>query len=214
MEENKIESISFKDKYIKNYITKHLNAVLLKQHIQTLKMSIANIAEVLKAALTKYEQAEKKEVIVAVGNTGSGKSTMLTSLIYGTDFLKEDKKPYYIMVPQQGGKEKKKKKSKTVVVQKTDKLEFLAGKFAIGHEDNESKTFIPHFDTAADLDIVYADIAGLKDVNDKIIDVLNNFLTKSLFVRAQSVRFIITITLDQVNEERGKMVRDQIETVR
>lgn len=61
---------------------------------------------------------------------------------------------------------------------------------------------------------MYADIAGLKDVNDKIVDVLNNFLTKSLFVRAQSVRFIITITLDQVDNERGKMVRDQIETVR
>ena len=73
-------------------------------------------------------------------------------------------------------------------------MEFLNGKFAIGHEEHKSKTFIPHFETNKKLDIVYADIAGLKDVNDEIIDVLNKFLTKSLFVRAKSVRFIITIT--------------------
>lgn len=51
--------------------------------------------------------------------------------------------------------------------------------------------------------MVYADIAGLKDVNDEIIDVLNKFLTKSLFIRAKSVRFIITITYEQIMEGRG-----------
>lgn len=62
--------------------------------------------------------------------------------------------------------------------------------------------------------MVYADIAGLKDVNDEIIDVLNKFLTKSLFIRAKSVRFIITITYEQIMEGRGQLVREQIQTVR
>ena len=38
-------------------------------------------------ALTKFEEAKDKDIILAIGNTGSGKSTMLTSLIYGTDYL-------------------------------------------------------------------------------------------------------------------------------
>jgi hypothetical protein len=61
---------------------------------------------------------------------------------------------------------------------------------------------------------VYADIAGLKDTNGDIIEVLNTFLTKCLFVKAISVRFIITITIQMVKEGRGQMVREQIETVR
>ena len=62
-----------------------------KENIEPLKKQIANIAEVLKTALTKFEDTKDKEIILAIGNTGSGKSTMLTSLIYGTNFLKEDK---------------------------------------------------------------------------------------------------------------------------
>lgn len=62
-----------------------------KENIEPLKKQIANIAEVLKTALTKFEDTKDKDIILAIGNTGSGKSTMLTSLIYGTNFLKEDK---------------------------------------------------------------------------------------------------------------------------
>lgn len=65
--------------------------MLDKENIEQLKKQIANIAEVLKAALTKFEETKGKDIILAIGNTGSGKSTMLTSLIYGTNFLKEDK---------------------------------------------------------------------------------------------------------------------------
>tara|TARA_B110000305_G_C19081281_1_gene466339 strand:- start:99 stop:293 length:195 start_codon:yes stop_codon:yes gene_type:complete len=64
---------------------------LEKENIEPLKKQIANIAEVLKTALTKFEDTKDKDIILAIGNTGSGKSTMLTSLIYGTNFLKEDK---------------------------------------------------------------------------------------------------------------------------
>ena len=70
----------------------------------------------------------------------------------------------------------------------------MKGKFAIGHDADKSKTFIPHFDLNKDNDLVYADIAGLQDTNGEIIEVLNKFLTKSLFVKAQTIRFIITIT--------------------
>ena len=168
--------------------------MLDKENIEQLKKQIANIAEVLKAALTKFEETKGKDIILAIGNTGSGKSTMLTSLIYGTNFLKEDKQPYYINVKNEQGGFKKKRKHNTVIVQKLEMLEMLNGKFAIGHDSDKSKTFIPHFERDQILDLVYADIAGLKDVNDEIIDVLNKFLTKSLFIRAKSVRFIITIT--------------------
>jgi Tfp pilus assembly pilus retraction ATPase PilT len=50
----------------------------------------------LKCALTKFEEAKNKDIILAIGNTGSGKSTMLTALIYGTDYLSLEKKTYTI----------------------------------------------------------------------------------------------------------------------
>lgn len=112
-----------------------------------MKKQIANISEVLKCALNKFEEAKNKDIILAIGNTGSGKSTMLTALIYGTDFLCIEKQTYKIQVQVEIGKFKTKKKANTVIVQKTDKLEFLNGKFAIGHDSNHSKTFIPHFET-------------------------------------------------------------------
>ena len=76
-----------------------MNTVLEKENIETLRKSIGNIAEVLNAALTKFEEVNEKNVILAVGNTGSGKSTMLTSLIYGTEMLEESELKYKKLVP-------------------------------------------------------------------------------------------------------------------
>ena len=49
-------------------------------------------------ALTKFDEAKDKDIILAIGNTGSGKSTMLTSLIYGTDYLILEKQTYQIQI--------------------------------------------------------------------------------------------------------------------
>jgi len=87
-------------------------------------------------ALTKFDEAKDKDIILAIGNTGSGKSTMLTSLIYGTDYLILEKQTYQIQIQIEIGKFKNKKKSNTVIIQRSERLDFLNGKFAIGHDAN------------------------------------------------------------------------------
>lgn len=42
---------------------------------------------ILKQAFEKLNQAKDKQIIVAIGNSAAGKSTMLTSLIYGPKCL-------------------------------------------------------------------------------------------------------------------------------
>ena len=87
MEKEKIDKIDFTNDKIQTYIKKHINIVLEKENIEDLKKWISNISEVVRVALTKFDEAKDKDIILAIGNTGSGKSTMLTSLIYGTEFL-------------------------------------------------------------------------------------------------------------------------------
>ena len=99
MEVNQVNNIDFNDSSIAAYTNSNLTTILDKKHIVGLRLTIDNIAEVLKAAFTKYHEAKDKDIIVAVGNTGCGKSTMLTSLIYGTDMLKSVKLVEQIEVP-------------------------------------------------------------------------------------------------------------------
>ena len=47
------------------------------------------IVSILKAALIDLEKIEDKDVIIVLGNTGCGKSTMLNSLLLGPDSLEE-----------------------------------------------------------------------------------------------------------------------------
>jgi len=58
-----------------------------KEYASRLKTDLNNITAVLGEAYKTLGQVEKKNIVVAVGNTACGKSTMLTSLIYGPDKL-------------------------------------------------------------------------------------------------------------------------------
>lgn len=58
-----------------------------KEFASRLKTDLNNITSVLGEAYKTLGQVEKKNIVVAVGNTACGKSTMLTSLVYGSDKL-------------------------------------------------------------------------------------------------------------------------------
>ena len=79
-------------------------------------------------------------IILAVGNTGCGKSTMLTSLMYGPEALELTKIDYEIKIPHQKGKLITNVKKKPVIEQKVP-----LNVFKIGHSDSESETFLPTF---------------------------------------------------------------------
>ena len=58
--------------------------------------------------------------------------------------------------------------------------------------------------------LIYADIAGIKDPDGDLIEYINCFINKSIFKRAKSLRFLVPLTINQLKENRGMGVRDQI----
>lgn len=82
-------------------------------------------------------------MVVAIGNTGSGKSTMLSSIIYGTDALHETVVEQVLTRKKRKGREyvyEQYTKKKKVIDQKN-----VTGDFKIGHSLASSETFMPHF---------------------------------------------------------------------
>ena len=72
---------------------------------------------------------QKGNIILVVGNTGCGKSTMLSSFIYGPDSLTST------TIEMENGKKR------TVIDHKNSKKKELK----IGHSQAESETFVPNF---------------------------------------------------------------------
>lgn len=60
-----------------------------KEEIAKLPITWENIINVLRGAFEGLEQVNDEDIVVAIGNTGVGKSTMLMSLIYGPQCLEE-----------------------------------------------------------------------------------------------------------------------------
>ena len=105
-----------------------------------LPCNLHNIARCLQVIFRQPKLIDSKNVILALGNTGCGKSTMLNSMINGPESL-------YIY-------RDKVKKKQIITVKDGFKEDFV-----IGHSNSSSQTFLPCFKKLDD-DLFVADIAG------------------------------------------------------
>lgn len=64
------------------------------------------------------------------------------------------------------------------------------------------------------MQVYFADIAGLNDTGGDTIEYVNSFITKEIFRHANTVKFLVPITLNQIMEDRGHSVRQLVETIR
>lgn len=55
------------------------------------------------------------------------------------------------------------------------------------------------------------DVAGSMDTSGPFIDLVNCMVIKYIFDQASSVKFICPITIDEINESKGKGLRDLID---
>jgi ABC-type dipeptide/oligopeptide/nickel transport system ATPase component len=69
-----------------------------KQVVRNLQLSLENIVNVSEAAFAKISHLKEKELLLAFGNTGCGKSTMISSLVFGPDKLEMKAVPEKKMV--------------------------------------------------------------------------------------------------------------------
>lgn len=71
---------------------------LNRDNIQIKHFTLRNIADILEVALSMTKGATDKHkddtLVLALGNTGCGKSTMLSSLIFGPENLEPDQDEY------------------------------------------------------------------------------------------------------------------------
>ena len=149
--------------------------------------NLIDMVEYLQMAKEYLEGLKNANVVLVLGNTGCGKSTMLSSLVYGPDHL--------FQIPDPENK-------KQFVI---DKSEGLTG-FKIGHKQQHSQTFFPDFILERESDVVFGDIAGLLDTKGPVIELLHIFINKLIFNQACFVRFIVPMTQAQLENSRGQDV--------
>ena len=185
----------------------------------------------LNIAIKGLKQIEgSDDLIMAIGNTGCGKSTLITSLIYGPEALEEKMIEIPIQVVQSDGSFKEKIKKEKVISVRQSAIDEHAIDIEIGHSSSESMTFFPHFhrmkmqqpqdggseDSEGNRimkEFLYADVAGLSDTNGPLIEFINMFIIKCIFQKVKRVRFLVPLTLVQITNNRGIGVRDQLKTL-
>lgn len=146
-----------------------------------MECSLTNLVGILKWAFEKVKCVEGQDVVVALGNTGCGKSTMFTSLIYGSDALE-------LKVLEETVKEKmrdgtfQEKIAKRQVIELKEHIKQT--QFKIGHNESDSMTFIPDIVKSEERGIYFADIAGLNDPSGDLTDFVNCFVNKFIFKQA------------------------------
>ena len=95
--------------------------MLSKESISSLPFTLENLMNVLKQAYDYMDHVglskntSENNLIVAIGNTGCGKSTMLTSLVYGPEALSTKKLEYEVQLPLADGSFKVKVKKRVVI---------------------------------------------------------------------------------------------------
>ena len=105
-------------------------------------LTLAQIKEVLEEGFKPLKKIEGQNVVLVIGNTGSGKSTMLSSLLKGPKSLEKKTVKFMMEVLQKDGSKIEKEKTKNVI----DNKEAEDGSvFKIGHSDTNSETFLPSF---------------------------------------------------------------------
>ena len=152
----------------------------------------------------KLVEAKDQNVILAVGSTGCGKSTMLNALIWGPESLEAKKVAQTVEL--KGGKTKE--LLRVVIESKDPKKDFK-----IGHSSSKSETFLPHFCKMDAIDSMFVDLAGLEDTGGQFISLVNCFISKFIFAYARSVRFLVPITREATRNARGSQIKDLLRTM-
>ena len=62
-----------------------------------------------------------------------------------------------------------------------------------------------------EVELCFADVAGLHDAHGDSIELINSFMMKKIFAVADKVRFLIPIEYSAFGDARGKSVRDSVE---
>ena len=125
-----------------------MREVIQYKNLQNIPFNIINITEILQPIFGILSQFEGSNIVVAFGDAGVGKSTLLSSLIYGNSNLE---------VKEIQNNRESFFKTKKVIDYKKPQQDFI-----IGHDQDVITTFIPYFyRDPKQPSLVYVDMGGL-----------------------------------------------------
>lgn len=152
-----------------------LPALTSSKSIQTRSDSITKIFDFLEQSSKNFTLGEQKDVVVVLGNTGSGKST-LTLLITGAEL---------IAVETDEGSGEYVVKDKRDLISPPD-------------QTTKSQTIIPNLLIDKELTTSYYDCAGFEDSRGVDHDISVTYLIQKLLKYANSVKFVFTVAHSSV----------------
>jgi hypothetical protein len=91
------------------------------------------------------------------------------------------------------------------------KEEFNAKKLLkIGHSSALSETFRPDTVVNDKTGLMFVDVAGFEDSGSPLVELVNMFVNKHIFNISKSISFLMTITMNEVTNNRGQSVRELV----
>ena len=74
-----------------NPLRKSKNSLMLEtiqaDNVAKQECNIGNLIEILRSAFKIIDNEKDQNIVTCIGNTGSGKSTLMNSVVYGTESL-------------------------------------------------------------------------------------------------------------------------------
>ncbi len=162
------------------------------------------------------DKAKGKDIVILIGDTGIGKSTLANALVYGVESLEAI--PIY-------EKEEGEQFLAATIIQPKVQMDGADGKpvlregtegFVVGHSLNQSQTSYPLIELSRDGDnIAFADCPGYGDSKGKGADLVNCVAINNMLKNSNSVRILVAVS-DQVisgSATRGSAVKNIVETL-
>ncbi len=163
----------------------------------TLEESIHVLTHCIQHGKAQAQKAQGKDLIILIGNTGAGKSTLANRL---SGCTLEVKKPKELGL---------KGLTPVIVVKPCSQGGTLDEVMPIGHS-NQSKTFMPQVETDRTGN-TYCDCPGFLDNRGSEINIANAVNIKNTLAAAKSVKAIILINYHSLLADRARGLREMFQ---
>ena len=190
-----IETSSFQENLVKDskkidYSSIRVEKLKNPKKELSIEDSIGLLIDCISQGQIEAKKAHEKDVIIFIGNTGAGKSTMV-NFLYGCE------------MQEQSAKELQLKLLEPVITVKGKEL------MPIGHT-KQSKTFMPQIENDAPNNFTYIDCPGFLDNRGPEINIANAVNIKNAIKEAKSVKVIILISYASLKADRSRGLNDML----
>ena len=159
-----------------------------------IEQKIECLSSCVRVGMAQAEMAKDRNLLMVIGNTGAGKSTLVNYLAgCQMEMIERGEAGFTTDL-----------RTKIARVAVTSPMKEVMG---IGHE-NKSATFLPAVHDDESLGLTYCDCPGFLDNRGAEINIANACNIKQTIAQARSVRVIVLINYNSLKADRGRGVKE------